>query len=86
MRSGGNSLRRVAQPEEIAEAILFLASEPLSDAITMAQGNRYTFRVRPSTYMLTRMLVDAVRAAHRASARVASLCTGVFELAAPDLR
>ncbi len=41
--------------------ILFLASEPLSDAITMAQGNRYTFRVRPSTYMLTRMLVDAVR-------------------------
>src|ERR671916_832497 len=41
--------------------ILFLASEPLSDAITMAQGNRYTFRVRPSTYMLTRMLVDAVK-------------------------
>jgi branched-chain amino acid transport system substrate-binding protein len=41
--------------------ILFLASEPLSDAITMAGGNRYTFRVRPSTYMLTRMLVDAVR-------------------------
>lgn len=41
--------------------ILFLASEPLSDAITMAQGNRYTFRVRPSTYMQTRMLVDAVK-------------------------
>src|SRR5919199_756778 len=41
--------------------ILFLATEPLSDAITMAQGNRYTFRVRPSTYMLTRMLVDAIR-------------------------
>jgi branched-chain amino acid transport system substrate-binding protein len=33
--------------------VLFLASEPLSDALTMAQGNRYTFRVRPSTYMLT---------------------------------
>jgi branched-chain amino acid transport system substrate-binding protein len=41
--------------------MLFLASEPLSDAITMAQGNRYTFRVRPSTYMQTRMLVDAVK-------------------------
>ncbi len=41
--------------------ILFLASEPLSDAITMAQGNRYTFRVRPSTYMLTKMLVEAVK-------------------------
>jgi branched-chain amino acid transport system substrate-binding protein len=41
--------------------VLFLASEPLSDAITMAQGNRYTFRIRPSTYMLTKMLVDAVK-------------------------
>jgi branched-chain amino acid transport system substrate-binding protein len=41
---------------------LFLATEPLTDAITMAQGNRYTFRVRPSTYMQTRMLVEAVKA------------------------
>ena len=41
---------------------LFLATEPLSDAITMAQGNPYTYRVRPSTYMQTRMLVDAVKA------------------------
>ena len=41
--------------------VLFLASEPLSDAITMAQGNRYTFRVRPSTFMLTKMLVEAVK-------------------------
>ena len=40
---------------------LFLATEPLTDAITMAQGNRYTFRIRPSTYMQTRMLVDAAR-------------------------
>jgi branched-chain amino acid transport system substrate-binding protein len=42
--------------------VLFLATEPLTDAITMAQGNRYTFRVRPSTYMQTKMLVDAVKA------------------------
>ena len=41
--------------------VLFLASEPLSDAVTMAQGNRYTFRVRPSTFMLTKMLVEAVK-------------------------
>ena len=40
---------------------LFLATEPLTDAITMAQGNKYTFRIRPSTYMQTRMLVDAVK-------------------------
>jgi len=41
---------------------LFLATEPLTDAITMGQGNRYTFRVRPSTYMQTKMLVEAVKA------------------------
>lgn len=41
---------------------LFLATEPLTDAITMAQGNPYTFRVRPSTYMQTKMLVEAVKA------------------------
>jgi branched-chain amino acid transport system substrate-binding protein len=40
---------------------LFLATEPLTDAITMGQGNRYTFRVRPSTYMQTKMLVEAVK-------------------------
>jgi len=40
---------------------LFLATEPLTDALTMAQGNRYTFRLRPSTYMQTRMLVEAIR-------------------------
>jgi len=42
--------------------VLFVATEPLTDAITMAQGNRYTFRVRPSTYMQTKMLVEAVKA------------------------
>lgn len=40
---------------------LFLATEPLTDAITMAQGNHYTFRVRPSTFMQTRMMVEAAR-------------------------
>jgi branched-chain amino acid transport system substrate-binding protein len=40
---------------------LFFATEPLTDAITMAQGNRYTWRLRPSTYMQTRMLTEAAR-------------------------
>ena len=37
--------------------ILFIASEPLSDKIVWDEGNRYTFRLRPSTYMQTAMLV-----------------------------
>lgn len=39
--------------------VLFLAAEPLTDALTMEQGNRYTFRMRPNTYMQTKMLVEA---------------------------
>jgi branched-chain amino acid transport system substrate-binding protein len=31
--------------------VLFVAAEPLTDAITWEKGNRYTFRLRPSTYM-----------------------------------
>lgn len=42
--------------------VFFLASEPLTDKITWANGNRYTFRLRPTTYMQTAMLVpEAVR-------------------------
>ena len=37
--------------------MLFLASEPLTDKIVWENGNRYTFRLRPSTYMQTAMLV-----------------------------
>jgi len=36
---------------------LFLASEPLTDKIVWDNGNKYTFRLRPSTYMQTAMLV-----------------------------
>lgn len=42
--------------------VLFLASEPLTDALTMGAGNPYTFRVRASTYMQTKMLVEAAKA------------------------
>jgi len=42
--------------------VFFLAAEPLTDRIVWESGNRYTFRLRPSTYMQTAMLVpDAVR-------------------------
>ena len=37
---------------------LFLASEPLTDALVWEKGNRYTFRLRASTYMQSAMLVE----------------------------
>jgi branched-chain amino acid transport system substrate-binding protein len=37
--------------------IVFLASEPLTDKLVWENGNRYTFRLRPSTYMQVAMLV-----------------------------
>jgi branched-chain amino acid transport system substrate-binding protein len=37
--------------------VLFIAAEPLTDKITWQNGNRYTFRLRPSTWMQTAMLV-----------------------------
>ena len=37
--------------------VLFLAAEPLTDKIVWDNGNRYTFRLRTSTYMQTAMLV-----------------------------
>ena len=37
---------------------IFIASEPLTDAIVWEKGNRYTFRLRPSTYMQAAMLVE----------------------------
>jgi branched-chain amino acid transport system substrate-binding protein len=42
--------------------IFFLASEPLTDKMVWQGGNRYTFRLRASTYMQVSMLVpEAVR-------------------------
>src|ERR1700728_196488 len=38
--------------------ILFLAAEPLTDAITLSKGNRYTFRLRPGTYEQAAMLAE----------------------------
>ncbi|MBK1657662.1 ABC transporter substrate-binding protein [Paracraurococcus ruber] len=37
---------------------LYVASEPLTDALVWSRGNRYTFRLRASTYMQSAMLVE----------------------------
>src|SRR5712692_7275256 len=37
--------------------VLFMAAEPLTDKMVWEDGNRYTFRLRPSTYMQVAMLV-----------------------------
>ena len=41
---------------------LYLAAEPLADALVWAKGNRYTFRLRPSTYMQSAMLAKRAAA------------------------
>ncbi|MCY3829120.1 MAG: ABC transporter substrate-binding protein [Rhodospirillaceae bacterium] len=46
---------------------LYLAAEPLADALVWAKGNNYTFRLRPSTYMQAAML--AAEAAKRKDAK-----------------
>lgn len=38
--------------------VLFIASEPLSDAIVWSKGNKYTYRLRPSTHMQAAMLAE----------------------------
>ncbi|MEM8663168.1 MAG: ABC transporter substrate-binding protein [Pseudomonadota bacterium] len=49
------------------KGVFFLASEPLTDALVWGKGNRYTYRLRPSTHMQAAMLAaeaaktDAVR-------------------------
>src|SRR5258705_1051412 len=37
--------------------VVFVAAEPLTDKIVWENGNRYTFRLRRSTYMQTAMLI-----------------------------
>jgi branched-chain amino acid transport system substrate-binding protein len=45
--------------------VFFLAAEPLTDKITWQNGNRYTFRLRPSTYMQVAMLMPDALAAKK---------------------
>lgn len=37
---------------------LYLAAEPLADALVWSKGNEYTFRLRPSTHMQASMLAE----------------------------
>ena len=51
---------------------IFVAGEPLTDALVWAKGNRTCFRLRPSTYMQAAMLVpDAAKLPARRWATVA---------------
>ena len=45
--------------------VFFLAAEPLTDKITWQDGNRYTFRLRPNTYMQVAMLVPEAVKLHK---------------------
>ena len=45
--------------------VFFLGAEPLTDKITWENGNKYTFRLRASTYMQTAMLMPEAIAAHK---------------------
>jgi branched-chain amino acid transport system substrate-binding protein len=47
------------------EKVFFLAAEPLTDKITWQNGNRYTFRLRASTYMQVAMLMPDALAAKK---------------------
>jgi branched-chain amino acid transport system substrate-binding protein len=38
--------------------VIFIAAEPLSDSIAWQKGNRYTFRLRPGTYVQAAMLAE----------------------------
>jgi branched-chain amino acid transport system substrate-binding protein len=45
--------------------VFFLAAEPLTDKITWQNGNKYTYRLRSSTYMQVAMLLPDVVAAKK---------------------
>lgn len=51
--------------------VLYVAAEPLADAVVWAKGNHYTFRLRPSTYMQASML--AAQAAKNPAKRWATI-------------
>jgi branched-chain amino acid transport system substrate-binding protein len=45
--------------------VFFLAAEPLTDKVTWQNGNKYTFRLRSSTYMQVAMLMPDIVAAKK---------------------
>ncbi len=49
----------------VQKKVFFLAAEPLSDKITWQNGNKYTYRLRATTYMQVAMLMPAAIAAKK---------------------
>ncbi len=47
--------------------VFFLASQPLTDALIWEKGNRYTFRLRPSTYTQASILAKEPPSCRRAA-------------------
>jgi branched-chain amino acid transport system substrate-binding protein len=45
--------------------MFYLAAEPLTDKIVWQDGNKYTYRLRPSTYMQVAMLVPEAAKLHK---------------------
>ncbi len=45
--------------------VFFLAAEPLTDKIVWQNGNKYTYRLRPSTYMQVAILVKEAARLHK---------------------
>jgi branched-chain amino acid transport system substrate-binding protein len=45
--------------------VFYLAAEPLTDKIVWQDGNKYTYRLRPSTYMQVAMLVPEAVKLHK---------------------
>jgi branched-chain amino acid transport system substrate-binding protein len=45
--------------------VFFLGSEPLTDKMTWSEGNKYTFRLRASTYMQIAMIMPDALAARK---------------------
>ena len=48
------------------QQVFFLAAEPLTDKITWQEGNRYTYRLRPSTWMHVAALAQGAGPAQEA--------------------
>jgi branched-chain amino acid transport system substrate-binding protein len=74
---GGNPGEAVRVAEELTtvglavtefagkKQVFFLAAEPLTDKITWQNGNKYTYRLRSSTYMQVAMLMPEIVAAKK---------------------
>ena len=61
LRQNGYAVTEFAGKKQV----FFLAAEPLTDKITWQNGNKYTFRLRATTYMQVAMLMPAATEAKK---------------------